>query len=290
MLVVLVPFALIAQARTGESNRVRIELDSKLMGRKMPYEVVLPPDYESDRRQYASVYLLHGLTGKYSDWLDKSKLMEHAQSYEIIFVMPEGANGWYTDSPVAPNDKYESYISKELIQDVEARFRVRTDRGSRVIAGLSMGGYGAIKFGLKHPDNFVLVGSFSGALRAAEWDLSTVPNFRVLGDSVSRAFGPQGSQTRKENNIFGFLNAASPDAVKKFPFIYLDCGTEDFLIGQNREFTELLMRKKIPHEFRQLPGGHDWRFWDSQVQEFLRVAERFLKTEPAVLTKSAGGK
>ncbi len=67
------------------------------------------------------------------------------------------------------------------------------------------------------------------------------------------------------------------DKIKSLPFIYLDCGTEDFLINSNRDFVNLLLEKKVKHEFRQLPGAHDWKFWDAQVQEFLELSEKFIK-------------
>jgi S-formylglutathione hydrolase FrmB len=83
-------------------------------------------------------------------------------------------------------------------------------------------------------------------------------------------FGPDNSQTRKDNDIFHLLR----ESTLNLPYIYMACGTEDFLFQPNREFDELLLEKKIPHEYRELPGAHEWPFWDAQVQEFLRIADR----------------
>jgi putative tributyrin esterase len=256
-----------------------LKLNSKLMAREMPYRVILPKNYEANKTEkFPVLYLLHGLTGHFDNWTDKTKLKEYAANYNYIIVTPEGRDGWYTDSINVPNDKYESYIVQELIPEIDAKFRTLADREHRAVAGLSMGGYGALKFGLKYPEKFVVVGSFSGALGAASWSVKTLGNnWKALTDSITVVYGDDESQTRKDNDIYKMVREISPEKVKILPFIYVDCGTEDFLIQQNREFIVLLAEKKIPHEFRELPGKHDWVFWDSQVQEFLRLSQKFIK-------------
>jgi S-formylglutathione hydrolase FrmB len=190
----------------------------------------------------------------------------------IILVTPEGENGWYTDGVTNEKDKYESYIIKELIPEVDKRFRTIADRKNRAIAGLSMGGFGALKFGMKYPEMFSLAGSFSGALGAATLPTAG-PNAAALS-SITTIFGPMDSETRKANDIFRMIREITPEQTKALPFLYIDCGTEDFLFQNNRDFIDLLIQKKVPHEYRQLPGGHTWIYWDKQVQEFLRLAER----------------
>lgn len=255
------------------------KLASKLLGREMPYRVVLPKNYEAKRdERFPVVYLLHGLTGHFNNWTDQSKLKEHAARYDYIIVTPEGDNSWYTDSATQANEKYESYIVEELIPEIDKNFRTLAVREKRVIAGLSMGGYGSLKFGLKYPERFALVGSFSGALGAASWtDKILGNNWKALTDSIMSVYGAEGSRTRKENDIYQIVRDLTPEKAKALPFIYLDCGTEDFLIEQNRDFAALLFEKKIPHEFRQLPGRHDWVYWDRQVEEFLELAAARLK-------------
>lgn len=248
------------------------ELDSKLMGRKMPYRILLPPGYSEAKNssvRYGTIYLLHGLTGHFSNWTDKTKLAEYAANHNFVIVTPEGDNGWYSDSVSVANDKYESYIVNELIPAIDKTFRTAGTRETRFIAGLSMGGYGAIKFGLKYPEMFSLVGSFSGALGAASF---TEKNAGAIGKSMIAIFGPEDSDTRKANDIFKLVRDLTPDKVKTMPFIYQSCGTEDFLFANNREFLGVLVEKRVPHEYREHPGGHDWPFWDAQVKEFLEVA------------------
>ena len=256
------------------------------MVREMPYRVVLPEGYGklkdkniADKpKSYPVIYLLHGLTGHFDNWTDKSKLVEYAARYDYIFVTPEGNNGWYSDSSTVSNDKYESYIIQELIPEVDKNFRTIPDRNHRAVAGLSMGGYGSIKFGLKYPEKFVLVGSFSGALQAASLTEKMLGSgWKALTDSITGVYGAEDSPTRKANDVFKIVREMPADKASALPFIYFDCGTEDGLIITNREFSTALLEKKIPHEFRQLPGRHDWKFWDAQVQEFLRVSEKFIK-------------
>ena len=276
-------FSAFAQKASAEITRsapdqlaVREEkLASRLLGRNVPFRVLAPLDYDqkgSESARYDVIYLLHGLFGHFDNWTTKTSLARYAATYRFIIVMPEGGDGWYTDSVKVPSDKYESYIVKELIPEIDKRFRTFADRDHRVIAGLSMGGYGAIKFGLRHPEMFSLVGSFSGALDAPlrGQDGST------LWATLLPVYGPLGSTTRRQNDIFTLLRNA-PDRAT-LPFIYLDCGTDDMFITTNREFDSLLIEKKIPHEYRELPGKHDWKYWDQQVQEFLRLASRRLVT------------
>jgi putative tributyrin esterase len=263
---------------TTDNKRVRtIPFESKLVGKTLPYNVVLPVDYDqpaSKNKRYPVVYLLHGLSGHYTDWLEKTKLVDYAAAYDFIIVMPEGNDGWYTDSASVLSNKYESYILQELIPDVEERFRASSEREGRAIAGLSMGGYGAIKFGLKHPDKFAFAASLSGAFGAASWTEQDLKDPGSRRDSVLQTFGPANSGTRAVNDVLKLAREAKPEAL---PYLFVDCGTEDFLFSDNRQFVNLLLERKIQHEYRQLPGSHTWQFWDSQVQEVLRVAANKLR-------------
>ena len=269
----------IAAAAVQTSTGLKVQsfqLDSKLMGRMIPYRLILPSDYEiSKSMRYPVIYLLHGLTGSYANWTNLTKLSEYASGHKFIIVTPDGASGWYTDSVSTPNDKYESYIVKELIPEIDKQYRTMPDREHRIIAGLSMGGYGSLKFGMKYPDMFSLVGSFSGALGAAGW---TEKNTGAIGKSMDSVFGTdEASEGRKANDIFKMMREITPEKVKALPYIFQSCGTEDFLIQNNRDFLAILNEKKIPHEYREHPGIHDWVFWNDQVREFLDLAERRMK-------------
>ena len=261
--------------QNSKAETITLQLNSKLTAREMPYRIILPVNYKRDKeKRYPVIYLLHGLTGHFDNWTDKTKLAEYAARYNYIIVTPEGNDGWYTDSASAANDKYESYIIRELIPEIDKNFHTIADKNYRFIAGLSMGGYGALKFGLKYPEMFSLAGSFSGALQAASFTDKILGNgWKALTDSITSVYGAEDSLTRKENDIYKIVREMPAEKIKALPFFYFDCGTEDGFFAGNREFAALLLEKKIPHEFRQLPGRHDWRFWEAQVQEFLELSE-----------------
>ena len=264
----LIPAVLILglwAAVLGKPRIETVELQSKLVNKILPYNVILPADYPV-------LYLLHGLTGHYSDWVSRTNVADYAAQYRMIIVTPEGNDGWYTDSAIVVTDKYETYILRELIPDVQQRYRTIEARYGRGIAGLSMGGYGSLKFGLKSPSTFIFAGSMSGALGVARF---TEKETTASGWGTSlQLFGPADSETRKANDLFQIINQLSPARISALPFFYFDCGTEDspLIFPYNRELAVLMSEKKIAHEYRELPGDHSWGYWDKQVQEVLRIA------------------
>lgn len=270
--VVIVVTLFLSSSLSANGRVETVRLQSKLINATLPYNVILPADYATARStRYPVLYLLHGLTGHYSDWATKTNIADYAAEYRIIVVMPEGNDGWYTDSAT---EKYESYILQELLPDVQQRYRTIEARHGRAIAGLSMGGYGAIKFGLKSPYTFAFAASMSGAFAITRFDEKEVPE---SWRPSLKLFGPVGSETRKANDLFAIIGRLSPAQLQLLPYFYFDCGTEDsasLIFNYNRELSALMFEKKIPHEYRELPGDHSWRYWDSQVQEVLRVAAR----------------
>ncbi len=254
-----------------------VQFQSQLAGKTLPYNVILPPDYHSQAMQttrYPVLYLLHGLFGHYTDWLAKTKLNSYAAQHHLIIVTPEGNNSWYTDSTTNPADKYESYVMRELIPDVQKRFRTIEAREGRAVAGLSMGGYGALKFGVKYPDQFIFAASMSGALAAASWteaDLRKGGAFAL--PSITAVFGAADNPAHAANDLFKLAREFPTARLSSLPYFYLDCGTEDSLLTYNRTLADIFLERKIPHEYRELPGKHNWIFWDAQVRDVLRIAE-----------------
>ena len=260
-------------ARAQENRKVHhqtIPFKSELIGKVLPYDVLLPAGYAKSNKRYPVLYLLHGLFGRHDDWITRTNLTDYAAQYELIIVTPEGHDNWYVDSATVPQDKYESYFVRELIPDVDARYRTIKDRRARGIAGLSMGGYGALKFGIKHRDVFAFAGSLSGALDPAT-RTEEHPGFawNILRPSLIAAFGAENSPTRKSNDLHQIARSASD--ISTLPYLYFDCGLEDGFLTTNRDFGEILVAKKIPHEYRQRPGGHNWEYWDLQVRQILRL-------------------
>ena len=254
-----------------------IQFESKLVGKTLPYNVLLPVDYDqpaSKAKRYPVVYLLHGLTGHYDNWFDRSKLADHAAPYGLIIVTPEGNDGWYTDSVSVPSDKYETYIIDELLPDVQRRYRTVETREGRAIAGLSMGGYGSLKFGVKHPQMFALVGSLSGALDVASWKEADMAAFQWIWKTLLPVFGAEDNPNRPANDVLKLFREVPAEKISALPYVYFDCGTEDPLFPSNRVLAEILLQRKIPHQYRQLPGKHDWTYWDAQVKEVLKLAAK----------------
>lgn len=272
--VILLLFFLCSSA--AANGRVQtIQFQSKLVNATLPYNVILPTDYDTARTtRYPVLYLLHGLTGHYSDWVTRTNIANYASEYRMIIITPEGNDSWYVD-------KYESYILQELIPDVQKRFRTIEARHGRSIAGLSMGGYGAIKFGLKWRAVFIFAGSMSGAFLVTRLSEERMREFR-WGDSV-KLFGPAESEKRLADDLFALIKKMTPARVSSLPYFYFDCGTEDspLIFLSNRELAKFMVEKKIPHEFRELPGDHSWVYWDRQVQEVLKLAASKMRVRPA---------
>ena len=273
------------------SAQARVEtvrFQSKLVNTTLPYNVILPPDYDaSNTTRYPVLYLLHGLTGHYSDWVQRTNLADYAAEYRMIVVTPEGNDSWYTDSATVTTDKYESYILKELIPDVQQRYRTIEARYGRSIAGLSMGGYGSVKFGLKSPSTFVFVASMSGAFGVTRFTEKDMGATRWQ-DSV-KLFGAVDSETRIANDLFNLIQKLEPGRISSLPYFYFDCGTEDvpLVFNFNRELSSLMLEKKIPHEYRQMPGDHTWAYWDRQVQEILKIAAEKMRLPRTTKTTRA---
>jgi putative tributyrin esterase len=270
LLILLLGFYLYTSSKVSVET---VQLESRLVGKTLEYSVVLPPNYAlvtSRNKHYPVLYLLHGWNGNPQGWLTETKLTEYAARYRLIIVLPEGDNGWYTDSATVVTDKYESYILQELIPDVERRFRALSDRNGRAVAGLSMGGYGALKFGLKHPDLFVFAASISGAFDAP---------LRTDDASIMRTFGDADNPARAGNDLFKLVGNLTDEKVVALPYFYLNCGTEDPWLKVNRRLADLFSERKIAHEYGEFPGGHDWKYWDKQAQEVLKLAAQ--KLSPA---------
>ena len=277
LLLVLILIVALAAYYYHRHNVARFEVvqfQSKLVGKVLPYGVVLPPRYglfTTRRLRYPVLYLLHGWSGHYDSWSKQTALLEYANDHQVIIITPEGGNSWYIDSATVPSDLYEAYVISELIADIDGRFRTIPDRRGRSIGGVSMGGYGAMKFGFKYPEKFSAVASMSGALDAAQ---------RSDDPSITQAFGLPDSPARKSNDLFKLAREFPSDRQALLPYVYLDCGTEDPWLASNRDFSGILLERKMVHEYREVPGNHIWPHWDKQLREVMRVvADRMVPAE-----------
>lgn len=231
---------------------------SASLERDIPYRVILPAIVPNTQR-LPVVYLLHGGGGDFREWSNDSDVARFAEQ-GLILVMPEGDSSYYTNSVGRPKDRYEDYIVKDLIADVETRFPA--DPSRRAIAGLSMGGFGAIKLALKHPELYRFVGALSPAI-----DVPSRPfSIKRISQYLRHAsiFGAWGSQTRRDNDPFFLARNIDP---YKIPFIFITCGDQEGLLAPNRRFAALLAQRNFRFEFHPGPGGHDWNQWNRRLPE-----------------------
>jgi len=228
--------------------------------REMPYRVILPKAISSGKK-LPIVYLLHGGGGDFREWSNDSDVAGFAEN-GLILVMPEGESSYYTNSVDRPRDRFEDYIVKDLIAEVESRFPA--DPSQRAILGVSMGGFGAIKLALKHPDLYKFVGALSPAIDVPSRPFSIKRISQYRGHAA--IFGPWGSETRRGNDPFVLAARADPDGV---PFMFVTCGEKEGLLPSNQRFAALLAQRKFRFEFHPGPGGHDWNQWNARLSEVL---------------------
>jgi S-formylglutathione hydrolase FrmB len=245
--------------------------------REVEYAVLLPTGYESSDLKYSVLYLLHGLFGSYQNWFELTNIEELAHDLKLIIVMPDGSDGWYSDSETIPENRYESYFINDLLHEVEKTYRVITAKEGRAIAGLSMGGYGAFKFAIRYPQAFKLAASFSGAFDAPERS-DEAPGFdwETLKPSVLQAFGPQDSITRTRNNLYTLVQSLQLEDVRQLPHFYLECGLSDGFIDANLRLKRLFDSLEVVYEFAGIEGGHDWDYWGSRLPGLLKLTIEYL--------------
>lgn len=249
-----------------------------LGGQLLPYRVLLPIDYATSMRRYPVLYLLHGRTGDENDWSTKTNLVQYAARHRLIIVMPGVGDSWYANSAMDEQAKYEDAIVRNLIPHIDKSFRTLATWHGRAIAGLSMGGLGAMKFALRYPDLFVFAASFSGAF--------DVPRTVGLDDAndqrtkdIRSAYGPKDSPTRQANDVFLLLERITPERQARMPYLYVATGANDPLpsvMSSNPRFADALRERKLQYEYHERPGGHDWRFWDVEIENMLKRMADFI--------------
>jgi putative tributyrin esterase len=287
-----------------------IEFGSDSVGRKMKYNIVLPAGYQQGQQRYPVLYLLHGLTSNYTAWA-RMRVPEYARQYELIVVMPDVGNSWYVNwakSEAGQKNAWEDFVVGDLIGHVDATFRTIARREGRAINGLSMGGYGGLVLGLRHPELFCSIGSHSGALAYARMYGERLQSgkevqrpTRTPSATPDPRIGIEGFSSQIERSPKGQIfttveECAAHDPFQlillvprdKLPHIILDCGTEDRLIEGAQEFARLLMEHKIPFVYGQSGGGHSPPYWAREVGVSMAVQyavmQRLLKD---VQTKEA---
>jgi S-formylglutathione hydrolase FrmB len=209
-------------------------MTSEALGTVRTFGLLLPPDYDRTTRRYPVLYLLHGSGQQHATW-GRRTLLDGATG--MIVVMPDMDRTRYARANGVPEEAAETFITSELVDHIDTQFRTLARRESRAIAGLSIGGFGAMYLGLRHPDRFGAIGAFS-----APYDMG----------GTSAGWLP--------------IDLAVPT-----PSIYLGCGVADPLLASNRRFDAWLQAQHVPHRYEEGPGAHTWDAWDWQLRAFLMM-------------------
>jgi enterochelin esterase-like enzyme len=252
---------------------VRIEVASAALGgRRQPVDVYLPPGYGSHpRERYPVLYLLHGEPGRPGAFLMtvrlgvvEDELTALHRARPLILVMPFGSTGSFVDKEwangVGPHEAWESFVARDLVRAVNARFRTIRSERARGIGGLSEGGYGAINIAIHHPGEFGLVESWSGYEKA---------------DDLGSIFGHRRSLLAR-NTPLDTLASAAPALRRADTFFWLYSGRDDRFFSQNQSFVSELERHGIAHRFRIVRGGHNWALWRGNAADAYLAASKHL--------------
>jgi S-formylglutathione hydrolase FrmB len=218
--------------------------------------VIIKPDNYQQLTSLPTVYLLHGHGSNNSAWLRNAPVIrELADRYQLLLVCPDGnISSWYVDSPVDSNWRYETYVGSELVKWVDDHYKTVRDRGGRAITGFSMGGHGALYLAFKHQDTFGAAGSTSGGV-----DIRPFPNsWKIANVLGTYADHPENWENNTVINMTGLLVPGKLDLI-------IDCGTDDFFYKVNMNFHNILLEKKIPHDFIVRPGTHNWAYWSNSI-------------------------
>ncbi len=302
----------------------RDSLWSQALGIHKHLWVWLPPSYRAEpARRYPVAYYLHGAFGSETDWVRQGHLdvtldsLVAAGAPEMIVVMPDGDDGWYTTwnwlgdynacrrnrpagaEPAAtycvPWPHYDDYIARDLVAWVDAHYRTLADRRHRGVAGLSMGGYGAVALALAYPDVFSAAASHSGVVSPLQQGQGPdgVMRYPPSIDSLRTAIPPAlwaimepafGKDTaawyaRDPIRLAARLQARDRTSL---PALFIDCGVSDPFIGENRAFDRGLRALGIPHEYAEWPGSHTWSYWRRHSAESAAwMAHQLARDEPS---------
>ena len=234
-----------------------IQIYSEVMQRDIPAIVIVPNQYrESKTQRFPVVYLLHGYSGDYQDWLKKAPgVLQLADYHQIVLVCPDGGfDSWYLDSPVEDSSQYETHVASEVVSFVDDHYRTVAQPQGRAITGLSMGGHGALFLAMRHPDTFGAAGSMSGGV-----DLTYNVNNWGIKDKLG--LYEQNPLRWDSLSVVNIAPTLQPDQLA----LIIDCGVDDFFFRINQRLHEVLLEQGIPHDYIERPGAHNWPYWSNAV-------------------------
>ena len=266
----------VAQERVGANGETEdiiqvdtIKVKSSKMDKTIKNVVIVPAQYYDEdlqNEQYPVVYLLHGHSGDFSNWIKKKPELEDAASeYSIIIVCPDGDASWYFDSPIDPKIQYETYIVNELIPYIDNNYRTIPEAKMRAITGLSMGGHGGLWLGLRHPDVFGACGSMSGGV-----DITPFPEKWAIKQALGNY--TTNKAVWESHSVINLVPKLSKTSGQKIIF---DCGCDDFFFKVNNNLHEAMLKAGIPHDYIVRPGNHNWKYWCNSIDYQLLFFAKF---------------
>lgn len=261
---------------TAQAKVDTLVIQSPSMQKTLKAGVVTPDSYKKKKSgPYPVLYLLHGYSGNFSNWLkvppQKDLLQTMADKYQLIIVTPDGGfSSWYYDSPVDKSSQYETFITQELRQEIERRYKAIPERSGRFISGLSMGGHGALYLSARNPELYLAAGSMSGAL-----NVSRSESERLL-KSIEAVLGPKEENLERfhQNSVVHMV----PQLKQSGVHLIIDCGVADMLVEDNRELHRRLVYEKVPHEYIERPGAHTWAYWGNALEYHLLFFQKVKAT------------
>ncbi|WP_424766847.1 alpha/beta hydrolase [Paenibacillus sp. sgz302251] len=245
---------------------------SEVLGLSTSMTVILPQqtstqiglNNRSSQSLHKTLYLLHGLSDDDTIWLRRTSIERYVAELGLAVVMPNVHQSFYTDMEYG--NKYWTFLTEELPSIARSFFPLSDAREDNFVAGLSMGGYGAFKWALRHPDRISAAGSLSGAVDMAKHIKDPayphmVPYFRLI-------YGEKDIEGTDDDLLHVVKQLAATDA--PMPALYQCCGTDDFLYEDNLAFRDACADADYPLTYEEGPGTHEWGYWDTHIQHFLR--------------------
>jgi S-formylglutathione hydrolase FrmB len=239
-----------------------VTLYSDALGFNTHVRIIFPQDIKKNEKLRV-LYLLHGYMGDYTDWSRFTSIERYNWPYRFVIVMPSIHNSYYTDAKFGLN--FFTFVAKELPSFIQSYLPVSMKREDTFVAGLSMGGYGALKIALTYPDRYAKAASLSGALDID--DIQSYSKGTPREPWFLAIFGE--NSARNTGNDLNYLVKDALDKKKILPDLFIGCGTEDFLYQINLDFKAFLDQHHVSYTYHESKGDHSWAFWDEYIQKVL---------------------
>lgn len=252
---------------------VEVNFVSQCLMRTVTFRAILPVDKfgpaAAEQKPFKTLYLLHGILGNYTDWVNGTRIQSWAEEKNLAVIMPSGENRFYLDDPIS-GELYGEFIGRELVEVTRRMFPLSDKREDTFIGGLSMGGYGSIRNGLKYAETFGCITALSAALVHVGWDKSddSGPAFIFRRSYHQAIFGDHDKVLGSDKDPKALVEKLIAEG-RPVPKMYMCCGTEDSLIGVNRDLRDFLLQKGVDLTYEEGPGSHNWVFWDTYIRKIL---------------------